>query len=96
MPGLGEAKFTMSNETLLAILKGNTRANDSDTFREIVKFRQWLRRLPQGSELMDIRSQSEGKSGFVVTFAGLELPPTYEIPRRLYDPEYQHQQELEQ
>ena len=98
MPGLGEGRFNISDEALFAVLIGNTRAEDTETFKEIVKFRQWLRALPEGSRLMDIRSEAEGRTGFVVVFSALELPQTYEIPRRLYDPEHQHQpeQQLEQ
>lgn len=98
MPGLGEATFNLSSEALYAVLIGNTRAEDTDTFKEIVRFRQWLRSLPKDAMLMDIRSQAEGKSGFRVVFAGLDLPQTYTLPFILkvgaaHDPEHEHQQQ---
>lgn len=93
MPGLGEAKFVISNSALLTLLSGQTSTQDPEVFAEVAHFHRWVQGLAPGSTLMDIRSQSEGKSGFMVTFAGLDCPSTYEMPRSLYDPKLQHQQE---
>ena len=100
MPGLGEAKFVISNGALLTLLSGKAYTQDPELFAEVARFHRWVQGHAPGSTLMDIRSQSEGKSGFIVTFAGLDCPPVYEMPSTLRkqkwsadDSKLQHQQE---